>query len=48
MNRGPLIKKLETGKEEFNQEMCFKGRVSDRVYPGGKFSSLDEFAVLLN
>jgi len=34
VNRGPLIVDPETGKEEFDQETCFKGRVIDRVYPG--------------
>lgn len=39
VNRGPLGVNPETGKEEFDQETCFKGRVIDRVYPGGKFIS---------
>lgn len=25
----------ETGEAEFDQKKCFKGRVIDRVYPGG-------------
>lgn len=39
VHRGPLILNSETGKEEFDQEICFKGRVMDRVYPGGKYLS---------
>uniref|UniRef100_A0A7S4A9Z9 Pseudouridine synthase RsuA/RluA-like domain-containing protein n=1 Tax=Pseudo-nitzschia australis TaxID=44445 RepID=A0A7S4A9Z9_9STRA len=34
VNRGPLIMNGDTGKEEFDQDTCFKGRVIDRVYPG--------------
>uniref|UniRef100_A0A6V2G5C6 Pseudouridine synthase RsuA/RluA-like domain-containing protein n=1 Tax=Ditylum brightwellii TaxID=49249 RepID=A0A6V2G5C6_9STRA len=34
VNRGPLVTNSETGKVEFDQETCFKGRVIDRVYPG--------------
>lgn len=48
VNRGPLIKNPETGKEEFDQETCFKGRVSDRVYPGGKSILLDESTILFS
>ena len=45
VNRGPLIVNPENGKEKFNQLTCFKGRVIDRVYPGGKFVSL--FSIVL-
>ena len=36
VNRGPLAVNEETGQEEFDRETCFRGRVIDRVYPGGK------------
>jgi hypothetical protein len=35
VHRGPLIVNEETGQGEF-QPICFRGRVIDRVYPGGK------------
>lgn len=34
VSRSPLIINNDNGKEEFDQETCFKGRVIDRVYPG--------------
>mmetsp|Transcript_17951 Transcript_17951/g.49745 ORF Transcript_17951/g.49745 Transcript_17951/m.49745 type:complete len:619 (-) Transcript_17951:243-2099(-) len=34
VNRGPLRINSDTGKEEFDQDTCRKGRVIDRVYPG--------------
>ena len=37
VNRGPLVVNNETGLQEFNNETCFRGRVIDRVFPGGKF-----------
>jgi hypothetical protein len=36
VNRGPLAVNEETGQEEFDRDTCFRGRVIDRVYPGGK------------
>lgn len=40
VNRGPLIVNKDTGKEEFDQDTCFNGRVIDRVYPRGAFALL--------
>ncbi|MGK3758973.1 MAG: hypothetical protein ACI8RD_011290, partial [Bacillariaceae sp.] len=40
INRGPLIINNDTGEEEFDQKTCIRGRVIDRVYPGGKLVSL--------
>lgn len=37
VHRGPLKVNEETGEDEFDKNACFRGRVIDRVYPGGKF-----------
>jgi len=43
INRGPLIMNDDTGEKEFDQKSCIRGRVIDRVYPGGKIFVLFSF-----
>ena len=40
VHRGPLFLNEETGKyDDFTtSEKCFRARVGDRIYPGGKIS----------
>ena len=37
VNRGPLVVNEETGEAEFGSDAMIRGRVIDRVYPGGEF-----------
>ena len=45
INRGPLIVNNETGEEEFDQKTCIRGRVIDRVFPGGKLVKFPSLSI---
>lgn len=43
IHRGPLAADEKTGEDAFDLSKCFRARVGDRVFPGGRFLVLEAF-----